>query len=65
MASEFLEGVLEWVLAEVQAQGALGGGLGMALLLLLHQTPSPSSSYNSPPFHFLWWEGPAATVEGS
>lgn len=32
----------------VQAQEAPGGGSGMALLLLLRQTPGPSSSYNSP-----------------
>lgn len=33
-----------WVVAGAEAQGAPGGGSGMALLLLLHQTPSPSSS---------------------
>lgn len=33
-----------WVVAGVEAQGAPGGGSGMALVLLLHQTPSPSSS---------------------
>lgn len=42
------QGVLEWVVVGVQAQGVPGGGSGMALLLL-HQAPSPSSSYNSPP----------------
>lgn len=40
--------VLEWVVVGVQAQGVPGGGSGMALHLL-HQAPSPSSSYNSPP----------------
>lgn len=39
-------------------QEALGGGSGMALLPLLHQTPSPSSSCKQPPSHFLWQEGP-------
>lgn len=53
------------VVGGVQAQEAPGGGSGMALLLLLRQTPGPSSSYNSPPSHFLWREGPAATGEGS
>ena len=38
----------EWVVAGMQAQGAPGGGLGMALFLLLQRTPRPSSSYDSP-----------------
>lgn len=47
VVSGFL-GVPEWVVGGVKAQRAPGGGSGMALLLLLHQTPSPSSSYNRP-----------------
>ena len=42
----------------VQAQEAPGGGSGMALLLLLRQTPGPSSSYNSPLLTSFGGRGP-------
>lgn len=54
----------EWVVMEVQVQGALGGGLGMALLLPLHRTPGFSSSYNSP-FSLPLAGGAEAMGEGS
>lgn len=51
-------GAPEWVVAGVQAQGVLGGGSGMALLLLLYRTPSLVPLTTAPPPHFLWREGP-------
>ena len=46
------------VVGRVQAQEAPGGGSGMALLLLLRQTPGPSSSYNSPLLTSFGGRGP-------
>lgn len=42
-------GAPEWVVAGVQAQGVLGGGSGMALLLLLYRTPSLVPLTTAPP----------------
>lgn len=46
------------MVAGEQAQEVPGGGWGMALLLLLQRTPSPSSSYNSPLLTSFGGRGP-------